>query len=123
MYSPSGGIWRTLGESVSRHHGNTEATPTSSAHSMFPIENYELVYNRWEDHVIWDSDAVTTIPPPSLPRIDPNDPNFILGLPDEPSPPPTAEKESKKVGKDERKFIIINKLMVNHLLIIYCVGG
>ena len=48
--------------------------------------------------MIWDSEAVTTIPPPSLPMIDPNDPNFVLGLPDEPSPPPSTEKESKKVG-------------------------
>ncbi len=66
---------------------------------MFPIDNYELVYGRWEDHVIWDSDAVATVPPPSLPRIDPNDPNFILGLPDEPNPPPSAEKDIKKVKK------------------------
>ena len=66
---------------------------------MFPIDNYELVYSRWEDHVIWDSDAVTTVPPPSLPKIDPNDPNFILGLPDEPHPPPSTDKETKKVKK------------------------
>ena len=97
-----GGVWKPVGDSSSslpRHLGGiTEATPTSSTHSMFPIENYELVYSRWEDNVIWDSEAVTRIPPPSLPMIDPNDPNFVLGLPDEPSPPPSTEKESKKVS-------------------------
>ena len=27
------------------------------AYSMFPIENHELVHTRWEDDVIWDSEA------------------------------------------------------------------
>lgn len=70
----------------------------SSHSSMFPIENYELVYSRWEDNVIWDSEKVTSIPAPSLPRIDPNDPNFILGLPEEPHQQPTSsDKEARKV--------------------------
>lgn len=54
--------------------------------SLFPIENYELVYTRWEDNVIVDCEAMDHIPPPSIPQIDPNDPNFVIGIPEEPLP-------------------------------------
>ena len=69
----------------------------SHTHSMFPIENYDLIYKRWEDDIIYDSDAVEHLPHPSLPQIDPNDPNFILGIPEEPPPTAPIDKE-KKVG-------------------------
>ena len=65
---------------------------------MFPIENYDLIYKRWEDDVIWDSDAVERIPKPSVVRLDPNDPNIILGIPVEPVASATADKEGKKVA-------------------------
>ncbi len=119
-YTPSppisgmGGVWRALGAgenpSFPRHNmtartisadSGTMAGEHSPQTSLFPIENYQLVYGHWEDDVIWDSQAVKQIPTPSLAQIDPNDPNFIIGLPEEsPAVLHTVprEKDSRKVG-------------------------
>ena len=29
-------------------------------YSIFPVENEELVYGRWEDEVIWDHEKMNT---------------------------------------------------------------
>lgn len=117
-YTPSppisgmGGMWRALGAgetpSFPRHslpgRPSADTTPLSgdpTPHkSLFPIDNYQLVYECWEDKVIWDSQAVRQIPAPTLPQIDPNDPNFIIGLPEEAPPTPhtmPGDKDSRKV--------------------------
>ncbi len=67
---------------------------------MFPIENYDLVYKRWEDDIIWDSDAVTHLPKPSVARLDPNDPNLILGYPAEPVASAPTDKDGKKASRE-----------------------
>lgn len=67
----------------------------SKYQSIFPAQNFELVYKQWEDDIIYDSDAVDHLPRPSLPLIDPNDPNYILGIPEEPPPSLTADKDKK----------------------------
>ena len=43
--------------------------------------------------------AVKSIPKPVLARLDPNDPNMIIGLPPEPPPPPSLDKDSKDSKK------------------------
>lgn len=114
-YTPSppftgvGGVWRPLNETsfasaFSRPLSNTEVTGATagdpSPHkSLFPVDNYELAYCRWEDDIILDSDAVQQIPAPSLPQIDPNDPNFIIGIPEEPPPALPGDKETRKVHR------------------------
>lgn len=35
--------------------------PTST-HSIFPMENYDLLNTRWEDDIIWDSENMDRIP-------------------------------------------------------------
>ncbi|XP_066256544.1 transcription initiation factor TFIID subunit 1 [Euwallacea similis] len=55
-------------------------------YSIFPVENEDLVYGRWEDDVIWDSDNMNYIPKPSILTLDPNDENIILGIPDDIDP-------------------------------------
>ena len=30
-------------------------------HSIFPVENEELVYGRWEDEVIWDHEKMPKV--------------------------------------------------------------
>lgn len=56
-------------------------------YSIFPVENEELVYNRWEDDVIWDAEApMDRIPKPKVLTLDPNDENIILGIPDDVDP-------------------------------------
>ncbi|CAH1981121.1 unnamed protein product [Acanthoscelides obtectus] len=55
-------------------------------YSIFPVENEDLVYGRWEDDVIWDAEDMRTIPKPSILTLDPNDENIILGIPDDIDP-------------------------------------
>lgn len=55
-------------------------------YSIFPVENEELVYNKWEDDVIWDAEAMDRIPKPKVLTLDPNDENIILGIPDDMDP-------------------------------------
>ncbi|CAH1113327.1 unnamed protein product [Psylliodes chrysocephalus] len=55
-------------------------------YSIFPVENEDLVYGRWEDDVIWDAENIKTIPKPSILTLDPNDENIILGIPDDIDP-------------------------------------
>lgn len=55
-------------------------------YSIFPVENEDLVYGRWEDDVIWDAENMTKIPKPTILTLDPNDENIILGVPDDIDP-------------------------------------
>ena len=102
----AGGVWRPINEasgllpirSTSSEVGVVSASVADhTPKSMFPIDNYELVYSHWEDDIIWDSEAVSRLPRPHLARIDPNDPNFVLGIPEEPHP--SVTKDNKKVLK------------------------
>lgn len=55
-------------------------------YSIFPVENEELIYSKWEDEVIWDAEAMEKIPKPKVLTLDPNDENIILGIPDDIDP-------------------------------------
>ncbi|KAL3284682.1 hypothetical protein HHI36_018831 [Cryptolaemus montrouzieri] len=55
-------------------------------YSIFPVENEDLVYGKWEDDVIWDAENMNNIPKPSILTLDPNDENIILGIPDDIDP-------------------------------------
>lgn len=48
--------------------------------SIFPIDNEELVYGRWEDNIIWDDEEMETVLAPPVLTLDPNDENIILGM-------------------------------------------
>ena len=65
--------------------------------SIFPVENEELAYGRWEDEVIWDHEAMKTKLTPRMVSMDPNDDNIILGIPDDidPSTLPSDEPVRK----------------------------
>lgn len=60
--------------------------PSSASHeedspwfSIFPIDNEELVYGRWEDNIIWDDQEMDHMLMPPVLTLDPNDENIILG--------------------------------------------
>lgn len=55
-------------------------------YSIFPVENEELVYGKWEDNIIWDPENMATIPEPTVLTLDPNDENIILGIPEDVDP-------------------------------------
>ena len=47
--------------------------------SIFPIDNEELVYGRWEDNIIWDDQNMDYLLYPPVLTLDPNDENIVLG--------------------------------------------
>ena len=102
-YTGVGGAWRPMSETPfprqlsSPELASASASDPGLVKSLFPVENYDLVYGQWEDNIIRDSDAVEQLPTPSLPQIDPNDPNFIIGIPEEPAPIVPLDKEARKV--------------------------
>lgn len=87
----SGGTWGRSGVDGA----NTEDAGLQT--SLFPIDNYDLIYRRWEDDVIYEDNSVVKMPQPILPQIDPNDPNFIIGIPVEPPPIISGDKDGRKV--------------------------
>uniref|UniRef100_A0A914V608 Transcription initiation factor TFIID subunit 1 histone acetyltransferase domain-containing protein n=1 Tax=Plectus sambesii TaxID=2011161 RepID=A0A914V608_9BILA len=52
-------------------------------HSIFPMDNYDLVNSRWEDDVIWDSQNMEKIPEPKVLTLDFWDDPKIFGMPDD----------------------------------------
>lgn len=65
-------------------------------YSIFPIDNEELVYGRWEDNIIWDDQAMETYLVPPVLTLDPNDENIILGM-------FMASRNFTQMGKDKWK--------------------
>lgn len=49
-------------------------------YSIFPIDNEELVYGRWEDNIIWVAQAMPRLLELPVLTLDPNDENLILGM-------------------------------------------
>ncbi|XP_029644075.1 transcription initiation factor TFIID subunit 1 isoform X1 [Octopus sinensis] len=73
----------------------------SNWRSIFPVENEALVYENWEEDIIWDPENMDKIPGPAMLTLDPNDDNIILEVPEDIDPneqtePAKKEKEIKK---------------------------
>ena len=79
----------------------------SNWYSIFPIENKELIYGRWEDKIIWDTDAVESVPSPQEFKLDPNDENLILSIPEDKATPQSGNTEQtpKKEYKSKSRFM------------------
>ncbi|XP_053555078.1 transcription initiation factor TFIID subunit 1 isoform X2 [Bombina bombina] len=79
--------------------------------SIFPIDNEELVYGRWEDNIIWDDQAMERILIPPVLTLDPNDENIILEIPDEKEETTSnsPSKESKKESSLKKSRILLGK--------------
>nr|XP_014348630.1 PREDICTED: transcription initiation factor TFIID subunit 1 [Latimeria chalumnae] len=79
--------------------------------SIFPIDNEELVYGRWEDHIIWDDQAMEQIPDPPVLMLDPNDENIILEIPNEKEEMTfsSPSKENKKESSMKKSRILLGK--------------
>uniref|UniRef100_A0A672PF65 Transcription initiation factor TFIID subunit 1-like n=1 Tax=Sinocyclocheilus grahami TaxID=75366 RepID=A0A672PF65_SINGR len=72
--------------------------------SIFPIDNEELVYGRWEDNIIWDDQRMDCLPSPPILTLDPNDENIILEIPDE-----KEERASHSPSKENKKETALKK--------------
>ncbi|KAM4620820.1 transcription initiation factor TFIID subunit 1 isoform 1-T1 [Polymixia lowei] len=79
--------------------------------SIFPIDNEELVYGRWEDNIIWDDQAMERILTPPVLTLDPNDENIILEIPDEKEERTShsPSKENKKESAMKKSRILLGK--------------
>lgn len=72
--------------------------------SIFPIDNEELVYGRWEDNIIWDDQNMDQLLSPPVLTLDPNDENIILEIPDE-----KEERTSHSPSKENKKESALKK--------------
>lgn len=103
QYTVVGGAWMPVNEARQLSMGRVNVDSGAAAEetglqtSLFPIDNYDLIYSRWEDDIIYGDNSVLKIPQPSLPQIDPNDPNMIIGIPIEPPPILPGDKDGRKV--------------------------
>uniref|UniRef100_A0A8C6A6U6 Transcription initiation factor TFIID subunit 1 n=1 Tax=Marmota marmota marmota TaxID=9994 RepID=A0A8C6A6U6_MARMA len=80
-------------------------------YSIFPIDNEDLVYGRWEDNIIWDAQAMPRLLEPPVLTLDPNDENLILEIPDEKEEATSnsPSKESKKESSLKKSRILLGK--------------
>uniref|UniRef100_M4AAG9 Transcription initiation factor TFIID subunit n=1 Tax=Xiphophorus maculatus TaxID=8083 RepID=M4AAG9_XIPMA len=84
--------------------GETSLEEDCSWFSIFPIDNEELVYGRWEDNIIWDDQEMDHFLMPPVLTLDPNDENIILEIPDE-----KEEATSHSPSKENKKETAIKK--------------
>uniref|UniRef100_A0A8C6H5T5 Bromo domain-containing protein n=1 Tax=Mus spicilegus TaxID=10103 RepID=A0A8C6H5T5_MUSSI len=80
-------------------------------YSIFPIDNEDLVYGRWEDNIIWDAQNMPRILEPPVLTLDPNDENLILEIPDEKEEATSnsPSKENKKESSLKKSRILLGK--------------
>jgi len=66
-----------------------------------------LIYGQWENKIIWDTDAVDSVPSPEEFKLDPNDENLILNIPEDVASKQTGsgEQTPKKEYKSKSRFM------------------
>ncbi|KAL0994301.1 hypothetical protein UPYG_G00120420 [Umbra pygmaea] len=104
----------SMGSKRDKHIHDRHASYEDDAqwYSIFPIDNEELVYGRWEDHIIWDDQAMERVLSPPVLTLDPNDENIILEIPDEKESERTSHspsKENKKESALKKSRILLGK--------------
>ena len=52
----TGGFWTTV-DTTMKHTTTTTSSSSGLPVSIFPIDNPDLLYHRWEDDIIWDSEV------------------------------------------------------------------
>ncbi len=82
-------------------------------YSIFPVENEELAYGRWEDEVIWDSANMSRKLKPKMVSLDPNDDNIILGIPDDIDPSTLPSDQPVKKVKIIQKHVKKSRMLLN----------
>ena len=87
-------------------------------YSIFPVENEELVYGKWEDEVIWDTENMPKKLEPRIVALDPNDENIIIAIPDDLDPNTLPNEEPTRKIKIIQKHVKKSKLLLNRAGII-----
>lgn len=78
-------------------------------YSIFPVENEELLYSKWEEDVIWDAKEMTKIPCPPVLTFDPDDDGLApLEIPEDDTSPATEplEEDNKRKRVGNSKVIV-----------------
>ncbi|XP_053230866.1 transcription initiation factor TFIID subunit 1 [Podarcis raffonei] len=79
-------------------------------YSIFPIENRELIYGRWEDNIIWDHEAMENVLTPSVMTLDSDDENLVLEIPEEEDEETlNTPSENKKKPSQRNSRILLSK--------------
>ncbi|XP_076037164.1 transcription initiation factor TFIID subunit 1-like [Oratosquilla oratoria] len=81
-------------------------------YSIFPVENEELVYSRWEDDIIWDPENMDKVPEPNVLTLDPNDENIILGIPEDVDPATLTQDEAPQKVKIPHPHVKKSKILL-----------
>ncbi|XP_061595818.1 transcription initiation factor TFIID subunit 1 isoform X3 [Cololabis saira] len=103
---------KTSSMSISKREKNFHDLDDDSPwFSIFPIDNEELVYGRWEDNIIWDDQEMNQLLTPPVLTLDPNDENIILEIPDEKEATTShsPSKENKKETAIKKSRILLGK--------------
>ena len=101
----------TMGKKLPENFDNTW-------YSMFPVDNEELVYGRWEDEVIWDTEKMPKKLQPKIVSLDPNDENIVISIPDDIDPTTLPNEEPTRKIKIVKKHVKESKLLLNRAGII-----
>lgn len=80
--------------------------------SMFPAENDELLNGSWEKNIIWDADNIEDLPEPTILTLDPNDPNILLGIPDEEEYETMAQEPVIAQGKEKKDMFKRSRMVL-----------
>uniref|UniRef100_A0A6I8NJU8 Transcription initiation factor TFIID subunit 1 n=1 Tax=Ornithorhynchus anatinus TaxID=9258 RepID=A0A6I8NJU8_ORNAN len=77
--------------------------------SIFPIENEELVYERWEENIIWDAQAMSRLMEPPVLSLNLNDEDLLLEIPESPEDEETPSISSKNKMESSQKGLKLIK--------------
>ncbi|XP_053535392.1 transcription initiation factor TFIID subunit 1 isoform X3 [Ictalurus punctatus] len=99
------------GSKRDKHSQDVSHEGDSLWYSIFPIDNEELVYGRWEDNIIWDDQNMERLLSPPVLTLDPNDENIILEIPSEKEERTShsPSKENKKESSLKKSRILLGK--------------
>ena len=82
-------------------------------YSIFPVDNEELVYGRWEDQIIWDTDNMPKKLEPKIVSLDPNDENIVISIPADIDPATLPDEEPARKVKIVRNHTKESKELLN----------
>ncbi|KAJ8028294.1 Transcription initiation factor TFIID subunit 1 [Holothuria leucospilota] len=103
---------KVVGPSLKPHKENKKANRNQAEsctwYSIFPTDNEELVYGNWEDDIIWDHENMPNNPKPKVLRLDPNDENIILHIPEDGDPHKQVNTVKEK-KEPRRSRIVLDK--------------
>ncbi|CAF0887548.1 unnamed protein product [Adineta steineri] len=82
-------------------NGNDDDPKYKSWYSIFPIDNYDLMYGDWEKDIIIDPENMERIREPSELILDENDDHLIFEIPTDPSDCQTRQQQRNRDSREK----------------------